>query len=149
MSSSTKRVAVLAIVVENNDEPIYLKDLRGVAGEDPNNADEYLFQFILHSSLDMVSEKQWQTPSLYLGVVETFREYSVSAWITASGTRILLLHRGYTEATVKNFLKGVHVLWVRAALNPLMDREDRISSTVFDNKLNALTQKVLVPNQSS
>jgi hypothetical protein len=142
---TAKRVAVLAIVVGDNDEPVYLKDLKTFASSDDgtSNMEEYLYHFVLHSSLDMVSEKQWQTQSSYLGVVETFREYSVSAWVGVSGVKLLLLHRGLTELAVKSLLKGVHLLWLRIAANPLHDREEAISGPAFDTRLAAISVRYL------
>jgi hypothetical protein len=144
-SSNSKKVAILAIVVGNNDEPIFLKDLRGV-GQNPddiNNSDEYLFQFILHSSLDMVSERQWQSSNIYLGVVDTFREYSVTAWISVSGVKFLLLHRGHSEPSIKAFLKTLHTLWIKLALNPLQDRQETIINPAFDSRVLTLANKYL------
>lgn len=140
---ATKRdkIAILAIVPSNSDEPVYLKDLRGDESTDTESS--HLFQFVLHASLDMVEEKQWQNPGLYLGTVENFRDNAVTAWISASGVKILLLHRAYPEQTVKNFLKAVHAVWVKTALNPLRDANDTIISPIFDAKIAAAALKWL------
>jgi hypothetical protein len=138
MSASVRRVAVLAIVMGDQDDPVYVKDLKSSSAgtsEDGGNGEEYLYNFVLHSSLDMVGEKQWQLQNNYLGVVETFREYSVTAWVTTSGAKFLLLHRGLTEASIRNFLKSISHLWARIALNPLQERSEAIASQAFEAKV--------------
>ena len=141
----SKRAAVLAVVVGDHEEPVYLKDLRTLTSTEENagNIEEYLHHFILHSSLDMVAEKQWQVQTNYLGVVETFREYSVSAWVGAAGAKVLLLHRGLTEPTVKSLLKGVYSLWQRIAANPLHEREETISMPAFEARLAVISGRLL------
>ncbi|KAH9255213.1 hypothetical protein BASA81_006653 [Batrachochytrium salamandrivorans] len=149
MSTATtlKKVAVLAIVVGNNDEPVFLKDLKAPAahlGSGELHPDEYLYHFLLHSSLDLLADKQWVNTNMFLGVVETFREYSVSAWITLSGTKLLLLHHGHTELQVKNFFREVHQVWIKQAMNPLQPREGQITSLGFDVKVTGLATRHLI-----
>lgn len=142
----TKKVMVLAVVVGDNDEPVFLKDLRLAGQKDEgNNIEEYLYHFVLHSALDAVAEKQWQLQlsQTYLGVVDTFREYSVSALVTVSGTKFLLLHRGLSDVNVRTFLKGAYAAWLRIAVNPLNDREESIDSAAFETKMLSISSKFL------
>jgi len=94
-----------------------------------------MHQFVLHASLDMVREKQFFTPSMYLGAVETFRDNVVSAWVMANGTSILLLNRGFPEASVKAFLKAVYQLALLHFLNPLGQRDAPIKTVAFEAKV--------------
>lgn len=41
-----------------------------------------LSPFILHSSLDVVEDAQWQSNALYLKVIDNFYSYMVSAFVT-------------------------------------------------------------------
>ncbi|KAI9370577.1 Sedlin [Aspergillus egyptiacus] len=55
----------------------------------------YMTQFIIHSALDMLEEAQWLSGNLYLKHIDTYPPASayISAFLTPSGTRFLLLHQ--------------------------------------------------------
>ncbi|OJJ58813.1 hypothetical protein ASPSYDRAFT_89542 [Aspergillus sydowii CBS 593.65] len=55
----------------------------------------YMTQFIIHSSLDMLEEAQWMGGNMYLKHIDTYPPASayISAFLTPSGTRFLLLHQ--------------------------------------------------------
>ncbi|KAL3480742.1 Sedlin [Aspergillus californicus] len=55
----------------------------------------YMTQFIIHSSLDMLEEAQWVAGNMYLKHIDTYPPASayISAFLTPSGTRFLLLHQ--------------------------------------------------------
>ncbi|BDD63081.1 Trafficking protein particle complex subunit 2 [Monascus purpureus] len=55
----------------------------------------YMNQFIIHSSLDIVEEAQWTSGALYLKHIDTYPPASayISAFLTPSGARFLLLHQ--------------------------------------------------------
>ncbi|KAK0654352.1 Sedlin [Cercophora samala] len=57
----------------------------------------HLNQFILHSSLDIVEELQWTQPGLYLKVIDKFFQNYISAFVTASNVKFLLLHQPTTS----------------------------------------------------
>ncbi|GIJ88551.1 trafficking protein particle complex subunit 2 [Aspergillus pseudoviridinutans] len=56
---------------------------------------QYMNQFIIHSSLDIVEEAQWMNGNMYLKHIDTYPPASayISAFLTPSGTRFLLLHQ--------------------------------------------------------
>ncbi|KAL4925034.1 TRAPP subunit TRS20 [Aspergillus undulatus] len=55
----------------------------------------YMTQFIIHSSLDMLEEAQWMGGNMYLKNIDSYPPASsyISAFLTPSGTRFLLLHQ--------------------------------------------------------
>ncbi|KAL4879006.1 Sedlin [Aspergillus karnatakaensis] len=55
----------------------------------------YMTQFIIHSSLDMLEEAQWMSGNMYLKHIDTYPPASsyISAFLTPSGTRFVLLHQ--------------------------------------------------------
>ncbi|KAL1977465.1 hypothetical protein VTN31DRAFT_324 [Thermomyces dupontii] len=55
----------------------------------------YMNQFIVHAALDIVEEAQWTNGSLYLKHIDTYPPAAayVSAFLTPSGVRFLLLHQ--------------------------------------------------------
>ncbi|CAP68438.1 uncharacterized protein PODANS_7_2540 [Podospora anserina S mat+] len=62
----------------------------------------HLNQFILHSSLDIVEELQWTQPGLYLKVIDKFFQNYISAFVTASNVKFLLLHQPTTSVPAAN-----------------------------------------------
>ncbi|OJJ85067.1 TRAPP subunit TRS20 [Aspergillus glaucus CBS 516.65] len=56
---------------------------------------QYMNQFIIHSSLDIVEEAQWMNGNLYLKHIDTYppAQAYISAFLTPSGARFLLLHQ--------------------------------------------------------
>ncbi|PYH45873.1 TRAPP subunit TRS20 [Aspergillus saccharolyticus JOP 1030-1] len=56
---------------------------------------QYMNQFIIHSSLDIVEEAQWMNGNMYLKHIDTYPPASayISAFLTPSGARFLLLHQ--------------------------------------------------------
>lgn len=71
----------------------------------------------------------------YLGVIDRFNALQVSAFVTASRTRLLLLHDGRPDDAVKNFFKDVHELYLRAALNPFFSASMKLTSTSFHQRV--------------
>ncbi|KAL3467215.1 Sedlin [Aspergillus heterothallicus] len=55
----------------------------------------YMTQFIINSSLDMLEEAQWMNGNMYLKHIDTYPPASayISAFLTPSGTRFVLLHQ--------------------------------------------------------
>ncbi|PGH13090.1 hypothetical protein AJ80_06462 [Polytolypa hystricis UAMH7299] len=55
----------------------------------------YMNQFIVHASLDIVEELQWTNGAMYLKHIDTYPPNSayISAFLTGSGARFLLLHQ--------------------------------------------------------
>ncbi|KAL1964967.1 hypothetical protein VTN77DRAFT_6167 [Rasamsonia byssochlamydoides] len=56
---------------------------------------QYMNQFIIHASLDIVEEAQWTNGALYLKHIDTYPPTAahISAFLTPSGARFLLLHQ--------------------------------------------------------
>ena len=83
---------------------------------------QYLYHFVLHAALDAVEEAEFGGGSggggMYLGVVDRFNAYQVSAFTTAARVRFLLLHDGRSDDLVKSFLKDVHELYLRVGEAP-------------------------------
>jgi hypothetical protein len=151
-SMARSKVAVFAVVAQNGSEPLYLRDLKSSDEVDSS----HMYQFVLHASLDMVGvrccprararrpdlpalnqEKQWHTSAMYLGPVESFRDNVVSAWVMANGTNLLLLNRGFPEASVKAFLKTMHTVILGVCVNPLARKDAPINDAAFDAKVSA------------
>lgn len=123
-------------------------------------------QFILHGSLDLVDLQVWTNPATHLKLVDRHNDQFVSAYVTPSGTRFLLLHDGRSDDSIKAFFVDVHELFVKVCfskqacfahtrhghahlpltqvlLNPLYSPDSRIESKEFDSKARALAKRTL------
>ncbi|KAJ5143913.1 Sedlin [Penicillium bovifimosum] len=56
---------------------------------------QYMNQFIIHSSLDILEEAQWTNGGMYLKHIDTYPPAAayITAFLTPSGARFLLLHQ--------------------------------------------------------
>ena len=139
-------------IVSPNDTPTFeiefSKD-QGKAGGDKSDAkkDEYshLHQFIAHAALDMLDDVMWNTPNMYLKSIDKFNEWSVSAFVTASGMRFVMLHDlKSNEEGIRNFFQEVHELYIKASMNTFFDRMEQIKMPQFLRKVQYLGKKHLV-----
>ena len=81
-----------------------------------------MHEFIIHSSLDVIDNIQWNSNNMYLKTVDRFNELSVTCLLTPSSithlfmdldARFLLLHEGKNEDAIKNFFNEVYELFVK------------------------------------
>ncbi|CAN0131027.1 unnamed protein product, partial [Ectocarpus sp. 8 AP-2014] len=49
----------------------------------------------------------------YLRLVDKFNEQNVSAFLTAGGAKLMLLHDGRTDDAIRTFFAEVHELYVK------------------------------------
>lgn len=104
-----------------------------------------LEQLVLNASLDMLDEAMWLSKEMYLRVVDRYNDQLVSAYVTPSGYRFLLLHDGRHEDGVKPFFIDLHELFTKTTLNPLYDERAaaQITSPVFVERVTSLARKYL------
>ena len=75
------------VMVPHGDTPIYEAEFSRKKEEN-----RHLNQFIVHSALDMVDQAMWNTNSMFLKTVDKFNESLVTAFVTAGGIRLMMLH---------------------------------------------------------
>ncbi|XP_065188539.1 trafficking protein particle complex subunit 2-like [Sycon ciliatum] len=140
-------------IVSPNDTPTFEAEFNkeqskfGSADKPDIKKDEYshLHQFIAHAALDMLDDVMWTTPSMYLKSIDKFNEWSVSAFITASGMRFIMLHDLKTnEEGIRNFFQDVHDIYIKASMNTFFDRMEQIKMPSFNRKVQQLGKKHLV-----
>ncbi|KAJ9155063.1 Trafficking protein particle complex subunit 2 [Pleurostoma richardsiae] len=130
-----------------------------------NEQARHLNQFILHSSLDVVEEVQWNSGQLYLKVVDKFFNNYISCFVTGANVKFLLLHQPTaaasgassrsstsiaanptspaTEEAIKNFFMEVYDSWVKAVMSPFYKVNMEVRSPVFRARVAAAGRKYL------
>lgn len=101
----------------------------------------YLHELITFSTLDSVN--LFDGNNMYVKSIEKFNEYYVSAFATAGKVKFLLLHEGKNDDIIKNFFYEVYEYYSKALLNPFIDKEAKIFSVSFDNKIKLALKKHL------
>ena len=103
----------------------------------------YKDELIAYASLDMVELSEWQTNNMYLKQVDKFDDSIIHCFVTPGRMRFLLLHKGKSDDSIKNFFNDVYEYYVKALLNPFIDKNTKISSKTFDAKVNNLMKRHL------
>ncbi|XP_077250072.1 SNARE-like superfamily protein [Tasmannia lanceolata] len=128
------------IIVSRNDIPIYEAEVSSTLKKE-EAAHEH--QFILHAALDIVQDLAWTTSAMFLKAMDRFNDLTVSVYVTAGHTRLMLLHDSRNEDGIKSFFQEVHELYIKILLNPLYIPGSRITSSYFDTKVRGLARKYL------
>jgi trafficking protein particle complex subunit 2 len=150
-------------VLVGSKEPLYKMELKS-RKEESAHVDE----FLLHSALDIVDELMWTTQSMALKVVDKFNDQFVSAFVTATSVKFLLLHESRNEDTIRAFFHEVHELYLKVSalpgyfmgiwwgsllsplressqllMNPFYEYDTPITSEVFDARIKTLARRYL------
>ncbi|CRH01752.1 trafficking protein particle complex subunit 2, putative [Plasmodium relictum] len=152
-SSSFYQVFVLTIIGKG-DIPIYEADL-SINGK--KDISEHLAQFIIHQSLDSLDELVWRSSNMYLKSIDSFNNYSVSAYCTPGHIKFLLLFKNKNELNnstntniyvpsdenIRSFFEIVHENYIKVLLNPLYEPNGIITSSLFDQNVHLAAKKFL------
>ncbi|KAJ1754191.1 TRAPP subunit [Coemansia sp. RSA 2523] len=126
-------------IVGSADSPLYEAEF-GVQ----RNENKHLHQFVVHAALDLVEDALFTTNACYLKIVDTYNDWNVSAYVTPSNVRLMLLHEVKAEEAIRTFFVDCHELFVKTLTNPFYDPSMPIQSQAFDAKVHSLAKKYLL-----
>eukprot|EP01084_Bolivina_argentea_P319499 554175_1 len=93
---------------------------------------EDLNQFIIHAALDLVDKLEKTSNMMYLGQVDKFNEFLISAFVTIGTTRFLLLHnKSLNEQQIKRFFGDLYHIYLKLLMNPFYLKGSPIENARF------------------
>ena len=151
------------VIVGHNDNPIYEKEFSTVNKEQrvcrgrllivkfpthnfhlQKEDQRHLSQFIAHAALDLVDEHKWKTANMQLKSIDRFNQWFVSAFITASQIRFIIVHDNKNDEGIKNFFNEMYDTYIKHSMNAFYKINTLIKSPMFEKKAEIFGRKYLL-----
>nr|CAD2178393.1 unnamed protein product [Meloidogyne enterolobii] len=130
------------VIVGRQDQPLLEMDFPPKKRETQAET-HHLLQFIAHAALDIVDEMTLREPQMYLKIVDKFNEWFVSAFVTSSRIRFLMLHTQKNEDGIKQFFQEIYEMYIKYSMNPFYQHDSPIRSVNFEQKAGIYGRKFL------
>ncbi|CAD5234665.1 unnamed protein product [Bursaphelenchus xylophilus] len=132
------------VIVGRDDQPVFEIEYPVAAQKKRKENDvRHLHQFIAHAALDIVDEQALHSSTMYLKVVDKFNEWFVSAFLTASRMRFIILHTQKNEENIRQFFQEIYEVYIKHSMNPFYIPDSPIKSRAFEEKVIFYARKYL------
>ncbi|GMT32166.1 hypothetical protein PFISCL1PPCAC_23463, partial [Pristionchus fissidentatus] len=142
------------VIVGRNDQPLYEIEFPIMDKNRKKDENRHLNQFIAHAALDVIDEHSLTNNQMYLKVrtpsqfspfyvVDKFNEWFVSAFVTASRIRFVMLHTAKNDEGIRLFFQEMYETYIKLSMNPFYAADSPIQSTSFDQKATFYGRKYL------
>ena len=134
-------------IVSKFDYPIYTCQFTHSAQQLNGKID--LLQFIANAAIDSSLVQLSKSPLMYQKNVDKFNDILVSTFFTASNDIFILLHTSAlsdadsSDDRIKHFFTTVYSYYIKIQLSPLYEKRSRITSKLFDQRVNDAAKQYL------
>ncbi|XP_058789401.1 probable trafficking protein particle complex subunit 2 [Phymastichus coffea] len=133
------------VIIGQTDNPLFEIEFTSSSKELKKDDHSHLSQFITHAALDLIDEHEWKTTNMFLKVVDKFNQWFVSAFVTATHIRFIIVHDGKNDDGIRNFFNEIYEIYIKYSMNPFYKFNTPIKSVGFEKKAQYYGRKYLIP----